>query len=63
MRLAVTLFLFIFIISCSSENTYKNKMKPDVEYLSSDQLEGRSTGSKGANLAGKYIKNRRNAIC
>jgi len=58
MRLAVTLFLFIFIISCSSENTYKNKMKPDVEYLSSDQLEGRSTGSKGANLAGKYIKNR-----
>jgi len=33
-------------------------MKPDVEYLSSDQLEGRSTGSKGANLAGKYIKNR-----
>ena len=58
MRLAVTLFLFIFIISCSSENTYKNKMKSDVEYLSSDQLEGRSTGSKGANLAGKYIKNR-----
>ena len=33
-------------------------MKSDVEYLSSDQLEGRSTGSKGANLAGKYIKNR-----
>ena len=58
MRLAVILFLFIFIISCSSENTYKNKMKSDVEYLSSDQLEGRSTGSKGANLAGKYIKNR-----
>jgi Zn-dependent M28 family amino/carboxypeptidase len=37
---------------------YKNNIIFDVEYLSSDELEGRSTGSKGEELAANYIKKR-----
>ena len=57
MRLISILFLFIFTLSCSSESIYQNKIKYDVEYLSSDELEGRSTGSKGEKLAAElYCK-------
>jgi hypothetical protein len=37
---------------------YKNNLILDVEYLSSDELEGRSTGSKGEELAANYIEKR-----
>jgi hypothetical protein len=37
---------------------YKNNIIFDVEYLSSDELEGRSTGSKGEELAANYIEKR-----
>jgi|TARA_B110000914_G_scaffold169205_1_gene149759 hypothetical protein len=58
MRLISILFLFIFTLSCSSESIYQNKIKYDVEYLSSDELEGRSTGSDGEKLAAEFIVNR-----
>jgi hypothetical protein len=58
MRLSSLLFFLIFTLSCSNNSFYKNNTILDVEYLSSDELEGRSTGSKGEELAANYIKKR-----
>ena len=58
MRLTSILFFLIFTLSCSNNSFYKNNTILDVEYLSSDELEGRSTGSKGEELAANYIKKR-----
>ena len=58
MRLTSILFFLIFTLSCSTNSFYKNNTILDVEYLSSDELEGRSTGSKGEELAANYIKKR-----
>ena len=58
MRLSSLLFFLIFTLSCSTNSVYKNNIIFDVEYLSSDELEGRSTGSKGEELAANYIKKR-----
>lgn len=37
---------------------YAASLKADVEYLSSDELEGRETGTKGEELAARYISDR-----
>ena len=58
MRLSSILFFLIFTLSCSTNSVYKNNIIFDVEYLSSDELEGRSTGSKGEELAANYIEKR-----
>ena len=58
MRLSSILFFLIFTLSCSNNSFYKNNTILDVEYLSSDELEGRSTGSKGEELAANYIEKR-----
>jgi Zn-dependent M28 family amino/carboxypeptidase len=58
MRLTSILFFLIFTLSCSTNSVYKNNIIFDVEYLSSDELEGRSTGSKGEELAANYIEKR-----
>ena len=58
MRLLSLLFFLIFLQSCSNKSIYENKINLDVEYLSSDELEGRYTGSKGEKLAANYIKKR-----
>jgi hypothetical protein len=58
MRLTSILFFLIFTLSCSNNSFYKNNTILDVEYLSSDELEGRSTGSKGEELAANYIEKR-----
>ena len=58
MRLTSILFFLIFTLSCSNNSLHKNNVIIDVEYLSSDELEGRSTGSKGEELAANYIKKR-----
>jgi Zn-dependent M28 family amino/carboxypeptidase len=58
MRLSSLLFFLIFTLSCSTNSVYKNNIIFDVEYLSSDELEGRSTGSKGEELAANYIEKR-----
>lgn len=58
MRLSSLLFFLIFTLSCSNNSLHKNNVIIDVEYLSSDELEGRSTGSKGEELAANYIKKR-----
>ena len=53
----INLFLII-IFSCSLPYQYQNKLKEDVEFLSSDNLEGRKTGSEGEKAAAKYISQR-----
>jgi Zn-dependent M28 family amino/carboxypeptidase len=58
MRLSSILFFLIFTLSCSNNSLHKNNVIIDVEYLSSDELEGRSTGSRGEELAANYIKKR-----
>jgi len=53
----INLFLII-IFSCGLPYQYQNKLKEDVEFLSSDNLEGRKTGSEGEKAAAKYISQR-----
>ena len=59
MKKTTLYLLFIFIFSCNSFEDNKadiiNLMINEVTYLSSDELEGRETGSEGELLAAKYI--------
>lgn len=41
-----------------SEDSYKTMVEKDIEYLASDELEGRATGSEGERMAASYISNR-----
>jgi len=54
-------FLFIyFLSSCAATKTSdvtEKQLAQHIEYLSSDQLQGRLTGSEGDSLAALYIKN------
>ena len=53
----IILFLII-TFSCGLPYQYQNKLKEDVEFLSSDNLEGRKTGSQGEKAAANYISKR-----
>src|SRR5438128_1766866 len=63
MRVRLSIFFFLFISACSVS---KNITKPDtttienlkrhIQYLASDELEGRRTGTNGERLAMEYIK-------
>ena len=43
-------------------NTYLVEMKADVKFLSSDELEGRETGTEGERKAAAYIEKRFQAL-
>jgi len=50
----------LLISSCAatkSAEVTENELKNHIEYLASDQLQGRLTGSEGDSLAAEYIKN------
>ncbi len=54
-----------FFIQCTSvrsdkvvKNQYDAQIEMDIEYLASDELEGRGTGEKGEKLAAEYISMR-----
>lgn len=58
-------FFSIFFIQCATvqkeqgqTSDYSLQLEADIEYLASDELEGRSTGSKGEKLAAEYISKR-----
>ena len=52
-------FIFLFLlVSCKSEINKENQIKEDVDFLASDFLEGRQTGTRGEKEAAKYISNR-----
>lgn len=58
------LFGLVFtVLSCKSTKSIPisseiQLLKADIEYLSSDELEGRETGTKGERLAAEYIRSR-----
>lgn len=52
------LVLFISLLGCKQEYSYKNKIKEDVAFLADDKLEGRETGTKGEQAAAAYIVER-----
>lgn len=54
-------FVLIFLVGSSSISAQKiseKQIKKDVEYLASDELEGRDTGSKGEALAADFVSGR-----
>jgi aminopeptidase YwaD len=51
------LILILFLISCSqNRNVTVKELRSHVQYLSSDSLKGRLTGSAGDSLAAEYIR-------
>lgn len=57
-------FLFLLLAGCSSQRqttveseTLSSNLRTHVEYLASDRLEGRRTGTEGERLAAEYISN------
>lgn len=62
MKQVLLCVLFIALLGCKQENTYKNEIKADVAFLADDKLEGRKTGTKGEQEAAAYIVERFKAI-
>jgi hypothetical protein len=58
MRNILFLIFLCFLISCKPEINQENRIKEDVTFLASDDLEGRQTGTEGEKKAAKYISNR-----
>ena len=64
-RVFLLVSLAFFMVQCStvkkdsaSKEMYDAQIELDIEYLASDELEGRATGTKGEQLAAAYIANR-----
>ncbi len=56
--LALTAIFFISYGSLMAQKISEKQMKKDIEYLASDELEGRDTGSPGEAKAADYVANR-----
>ena len=55
----VLFFIFLSIlISCKPEINQENRIKEDVAFLASDELEGRQTGTEGEKKAATYVSKR-----
>lgn len=63
-RIRATLAIAIVLLSCQQEKKVDRLevMKTDVEYLASEELEGRETGTEGERLAADYIAKRMQEI-
>ena len=59
MKKFIFLLLSFVVFSCNAQKPSVNELeiKADLEYLASDELEGRDTGSHGIELAAQYIEN------
>ena len=55
---AIIVLFLLSSVSVSAQKISEKQMKKDVQYLASDELEGRDTGSKGEALAAEYVKER-----
>ncbi|UAB82252.1 M20/M25/M40 family metallo-hydrolase [Marixanthomonas sp. SCSIO 43207] len=62
MRLFVTVFLAVILLSCKEEKTTPVSMKEDVSILADDTFNGRRTGTEGEKKAAEYIKKRFTSI-
>jgi len=49
--------IILLLFNCKSVNVNQDDIKLSLEYLASDELEGRNTGSKGIEKAALYIEN------
>lgn len=58
MRNLVFLIFLLFLISCKPTINQETRIKEDVAFLASDELEGRQTGTEGEKKAANYIANR-----
>lgn len=58
MRNLLFLLFLSFLTSCKLAQNEETRIKEDVAFLASDDLEGRQTGSKGEKIAANYISNR-----
>lgn len=58
MRNILFLIFLYSLASCQSKINQETRVKEDVVFLASDELEGRQTGTKGEKLAANYISNR-----
>ena len=58
MRNLVIIIFLAFLISCKPEINQQNRIKEDVTFLASDELEGRQTGTEGEKKAAAYISKR-----
>jgi hypothetical protein len=58
MRNILFLIFLCFLISCKPEINQETRIKEDVTFLASDELEGRQTGTNGEKEAAKYIQKR-----
>ena len=58
MRNILFLIFLCIAISCQKEINQENRIKEDVTYLASDELEGRQTGTEGEKKAADYIAKR-----
>ncbi|WP_339626447.1 M28 family peptidase [uncultured Winogradskyella sp.] len=60
MKKTLSLIVIVFLISCSASKTKEvtsTSIKTSMEYLASDELQGRATGSEGIEKAAVYIEN------
>lgn len=55
MRLFVTVFLAVLLLSCKEEKVKPVSMKEDVAILADDTFNGRKTGTEGERKAAEYI--------
>ena len=62
MRLFVTVFLAVILLSCKEEKATPVSMKEDVSILADDTFNGRRTGTEGEKKAAEYIKKRFTSI-
>ncbi|WP_411766193.1 M28 family peptidase [Winogradskyella sp. A3E31] len=58
MRSLFILIALSLFFSCGEKASYQNNIKSDVAFLADDSLEGRQTGTKGADDAANYISQR-----
>lgn len=58
MKTIFTFFLFVSFLCCFSQQPDIKKIKIDIAYLSSDELQGRATGSPEELKAARYIATR-----
>jgi len=59
MRLILTLFFVLILVSCKQEvATQQVSLEEDVAILASDSLTGRQTGTEGEHMAAEYLSKR-----
>ena len=60
MKQIVSYFIFFAVFACQAQKALvsESQVKTDLEYLASDDLQGRDTGSPGIEKAAQYIEER-----